>query len=169
MLGVRTVDPDPPKQVGLVRTGVGVGGAMKHFADLNAATEQILAGGLDVIDDQIQALGRAGSRPGDVLAEDDRARGARPRELNDAKILTVVVVGVEPPPEPRVELLRAIDIRDGDNYDFELHVDFRNASLAGRVVSLGFISRICHVFPPLRSTESLNASVSQQNHMFPKP
>jgi hypothetical protein len=33
---------------------------------------------------------------------------------------------------------------------------------------LDFIRRICHVFPPLRSTESLNASVIQQNHVFPK-
>jgi hypothetical protein len=30
---------------------------VEHFADLNAVTEQILARGLDVIDDQIKALG----------------------------------------------------------------------------------------------------------------
>ena len=57
MLGIRTVDPDPPKQVGLVRTGVNVAGAVEHLADLNAVTEQILARGLDVINDQIKALG----------------------------------------------------------------------------------------------------------------
>ncbi len=148
MLGVRTVDPDPPKQIGLVRTGVDVAGAVEHFADLNAVAEQILAGGLDVIDDQIQALGRAGSRPGDVLAEDDRAPGAGRRELNYTKVLTVVVVGVESPPELRLELLRAIDIRDGNNDDFEFHLDFRDARLAGGVVSLDFIRRICHVLSP---------------------
>src|ERR1700692_4518427 len=104
MLGIRTVDPGPPKQVGLVWAGVHVVGAVEHFADLNAATEQILARGLDVSDDQIKALNGAGSRPGDVLAEDDRAPGAKWRELNHAKVLTVVVVGVESPPEPRVEL-----------------------------------------------------------------
>ena len=73
MLGVRTVDPDPPKQVGLVRASVHAAGAVEHLADLNAATEQFVAGSLDVRDDQVQALGGAGRRGGDVLAEDDRA------------------------------------------------------------------------------------------------
>ena len=62
---------------------------MEYLADLNAATEQIVAGGLDVSDDQIKALSGAGSRRGDVLAEDDRASGARRRELNHAKVFTV--------------------------------------------------------------------------------
>src|SRR4030095_3491562 len=31
-------------------------------------------------------------------------------------------LGVEPPPEPLVEFLRAVDIRDGDDDDLELHV-----------------------------------------------
>src|SRR5580704_16112970 len=168
MRWIWAADSDPPKQVGLVRASVHVASAMEHLADLNAAPEQILSRGLDVSNDQIKALSGAGSRRRDVPAEDDRAPGARRRELNHAKVLTVVVVGVESPPEPRVELLRAIDIRDGDNDDFELHVDFRNASLAGGVVSLNFMRRICHVFPPLRLTGSLNASVSQQNHMVPK-
>jgi hypothetical protein len=33
------------------------------------------------------------------------------------------VVGIEPPPEPPIELLRTVDIRDRDDDDFELHVD----------------------------------------------
>jgi hypothetical protein len=108
-------------------------------------TKQILARGLDVIHDQIKTLGRAGSRSGDILAEDDRAAGARRRELNHTKVFAVAVVGVESPPEPRVELLRAIDIRDWDNDDFEFHVDFRHARLACGVVGLDSMRRICHV------------------------
>ena len=38
------------------------------------------------------------------------------------KSVTSGVVGVEPPPEPPVELLRAVDIRDGDDDHLELHV-----------------------------------------------
>jgi hypothetical protein len=72
--------------------------------------DEFVARSLDVGDDQVQALGGAGCRRGDVLAEDDRAPGARRRELDDAEVVTVVVVGVEPPPEPAVELLRAVDI-----------------------------------------------------------
>src|SRR5580704_11329019 len=107
MLGIRTVDPDPSKQVGLVAASVHVAGAVEHLADLDAATEQTIAGGLDVSDDQIKPLSGAGTRRGDILAEDDRAPGARRRELNHAKVAAVGVVGVEPPPEPYVELLRA--------------------------------------------------------------
>src|SRR5580704_11985487 len=115
MLGITTVDADPPKQVGLVATGEHVAAAVEYLADLNVATGQIIAGGLDVSDDQIKSLGGAGSRRGNILAEDDRASGARRRELNYAKILTVVIVGVEPPPERPVELLRAVDIRNRDD------------------------------------------------------
>src|ERR1700677_391270 len=119
MLGIGTFDPDSPKQVRLVRAGVHVGGAVENLADFNAVTKQIVAGGLDVRDDQVKALSGARSRPGDVLAEDERAPGAGRRELDHAKIFTVVVVGVESPPESPVKLLRPIAIRDGDNDDFE--------------------------------------------------
>ena len=37
--------------------------------------------------------------------------------------VTLGEVGVEPPPELRVELFRAVDIRDGDDDDLELQVD----------------------------------------------
>ncbi len=92
----------------------------RRFAELNAVTSQILPRGLDVIDDQITTLGQAGIRSGDILAEDDRAAGARRRELNHAQVFAVVVLGVESPPESRVKLLRAIDVRDWDNIEILL-------------------------------------------------
>ena len=136
MLGIRTADPEPPKQVGLVRAGVHAAGVVEHLADLDAATEQLVAGGLDVGDDQVQALGGAGCRRGDVLAEDDRAPGARRRELDHAEVVTGVEVGVEPPPEPPVELLRAVDIRDGDD---DLGASYRESALSG--VSAALMSK----------------------------
>jgi hypothetical protein len=83
---------------------------VQHLADLDAATEQLVAGGLDVGDNQVQPLGGAGCRRGDVLAEDDRAPGAWRRELDHAKIVTGGEVGVEPPTQAAVKALGAIDV-----------------------------------------------------------
>src|SRR5580704_3924193 len=141
MRWIWAADSDPPKQVGLVRASVHVASAMEHLADLNAAPEQILSRGLDVSNDQIKALSGAGSRRRDVPAEDHRAPGARRRELNHAKVRTVVVVGVEPPPQLRIERLGAVDIRDRDDDDFKLHVDTHRAGVA----ALDFMGRICHL------------------------
>src|SRR5271167_1902104 len=141
---------------------------MEYFADRDAVTEQLGAGGLDVGDDQVQALCGAGRGRGDVLAEDDRTRGARRRELDHAEVVTGGEIGVEPPPEPPVELLCAVDIRDGDDDDLELHVDSRVSG----VVTTVLILQSCHVFSSYAFTKSkcdlLNASVNQQNHLFLK-
>jgi hypothetical protein len=50
---------------------VNVAGVVKHLANLDTATKQLVTGCLDVGDDQVQALGGARCRRGDVLAEDD--------------------------------------------------------------------------------------------------
>ncbi len=49
---------------------------VEHLAYFNTATEQIVPGGLNVGDGQVQALSRARCCLGDVLAEDYRAPGA---------------------------------------------------------------------------------------------
>ena len=108
---------------------------MEHIADLNAAIHQIVAGRQDIGDDQVQALGRTGCRRGDVLAEDNRATGARGRELNHAEVVTTVEVCVEAPPEPGVELLRAVDVQDGDDDHLELRGGCRDACVLGRVLA----------------------------------
>ena len=53
MLGLRTGDPEPSEQVWLVRASVYVAGVVECLADLDAASEQLGAGGLDVGDDQV--------------------------------------------------------------------------------------------------------------------
>jgi hypothetical protein len=83
MPGIRTADPHPSKQKGLVRAS-GHAAAVEHFADLDAATEQFGAGGLDVGNDQVQTLGRTRRRGGYILTEDDRPPRARWRELDYA-------------------------------------------------------------------------------------
>ena len=55
----------------------------------------------------------------------NRARGAGGRELDAAAIL--VEVGVEPPAEALIELLRALDIRHGDGDHLELQIERRGA------------------------------------------
>jgi hypothetical protein len=64
MRGIRTADPGPSKQVGLVRASVHAARAVKRLADLDAAIEQLFAGGLDIGDDQVKALGGTGCRRG---------------------------------------------------------------------------------------------------------
>ena len=60
MLGIRTADPEPPEQIGLVRAGIHAAAVVEHLADLDAAGEELVARSLDVGDDQVQALGGAG-------------------------------------------------------------------------------------------------------------
>jgi len=55
-------------------------------------------------------------------------------------------VGIEPPPELAVELFRPLDIRDRNDDRLELHVDFGDVRLAGRLVTTAFLFEICHGF-----------------------
>ena len=57
-------------------------------------------------------LGRAGRGRCEIRAELDRAARAGRRELDDPEAIIDREVGVEPPSETPVELLRAVDIRD---------------------------------------------------------
>ena len=77
---------------------------MEHLADLGTAGDELVAGSLDVGDDQVEALRRAGHGRRDVRPELDRARRARRRELDDPEAVVEGEVGVEPPPEAAVEL-----------------------------------------------------------------
>jgi hypothetical protein len=77
----------------------------------------------DVGDDKVKAPGRAGRGRRDVRAELNRAPRAGRCELDDPEAVIEREVRVEPPPEAPVELLRAIDIRDGDDDHLELQVD----------------------------------------------
>src|SRR5277367_5168377 len=98
---------------------------VEELADLDAGGDQVVPRGHDVGNDQ-ECLGRTGSGRRDVLAEMDRAAGARRRELNQMEIFAGGAVNVEPSSDPLVKLLRAVDIRNGDDDDLELHVNARD-------------------------------------------
>ena len=100
---------------------------MEHLADLDAAAHQLVARSLDVGDDQVQVLGRAGRGRREVRAELERARRARRGELDHPEAVVEGEVGVEPPPEARIELLRAVEVRDRNDDRLELQVDLRGA------------------------------------------
>ncbi len=95
---------------------------VKHLAGLDAAGDELGACSFDVGDNQVQVLGGAGRGRRDARAELDRALRARRRELDDAKVVTSGAVGVESPAEVSVELLRMVDIRDGNDNHLELLV-----------------------------------------------
>ena len=102
---------------------MGVAAGVKRFTDRDAAAEQRVAGGLDVGDDQVQALRGAGRGRGDVLAEDHRGVGAGWGELDHAVIVRAGEIGIEPPAEFCIKLLGAFDVGDRDDDDFEPQVD----------------------------------------------
>ena len=96
---------------------------MKHLAHLNAAVDELGARCLDVGYDEIKSACRARHGRGDSRAEVDRARRAWRRELYDPKLVTDDEVGVQSPTQAAVKALGAIDVRDRDDDDLELHVD----------------------------------------------
>src|SRR6266481_7176498 len=112
---------------GVVKHAAGV---VEQFAHLYTAIDELGARRLDVGHDEIESLCRARHGRRNSLAEDDRASRAWRRELYDPKLVTLSEVGVEPPTQVAVKALGAIDVRDRDDDDLELHVD-RPHSQAG--------------------------------------
>src|SRR4051812_42208779 len=94
-------------------------GVVEGIADRDATGKQVLAGRLDVGNDQVQPLHRSGRSFAHILAEHDRAPGTWWRELNHAVVAAGRMVDVEPPTEIAVETLGAIGIGDGDDDDLE--------------------------------------------------
>src|SRR3954454_15631555 len=96
-----------------------------HLADVDAAADEILAGGVDVRDRQVELLEGSGLHGRDALAEMDR--GLRPgrRHLHLPEVAEVDV-DVQPPSQALVEAQCPIDVGDGDRHDFEPHIDRRD-------------------------------------------
>ena len=114
---------------------------VEHLARLDAVRRELVARGLDVGDDQVQALRRPGRGRVSFVPNWIEHAGARRRELDDPEAVVDGDVGVEPPAEARVELLRAIDVGDRDDDDLELHVDRSGGGIFSRdlIVSLGAV------------------------------
>src|SRR5262245_26071569 len=119
---------------GEVRASRGVEARRLHLldlADVDAAIDQIMAGGLDVLDDQDVGLGgpRLSRRPA-PLAELDRAPGVRWGELHVPDLVAEDQVDVQPPAEALVEGLGPVNVGDGQRHDLEVHV---HAETVGRL------------------------------------
>src|ERR1700690_3295299 len=108
---------------------------VEHLADLDALGEEPVADRIDVGDDQVQPPGRAGRGGGQVRPELDRAPGPWRRELDQSELLTDGAICVEPPPEASVELLGAVDIRDGDDDHLKSRAEARDGCGPARVVA----------------------------------
>jgi hypothetical protein len=108
---------------------------VEHLADRNTTRDQFFARSLNAGDNQVEALRRAGLSRRDVGAELNRTPRAGRRELDDAEAVIEGEIGVEPPPELPEELLRAIDIRDGDDDRLKLQVESREARVSGPILA----------------------------------
>src|SRR4029077_430433 len=64
-------------------------GVLEYFADFCATSDQIVAGGLDVIDGERQTLHRARFWRRHSFTEDDRGGRVVRRELNDTEIVAL--------------------------------------------------------------------------------
>ena len=98
----------------------GAAGVMEDLAHLDAVSDQLLSGGVEVVHGE-EAVRRARLGRRDSLAEDDRRFRVVRRHLHGVEAVARDV-GVEPPAEILVERLRAIDVRNAEHHDFELHV-----------------------------------------------
>src|SRR4051812_7304401 len=95
-----------------------------HLADVDASADEILPGGVDVLDRQVELLERPGLHRRDALAEVDRGLRAGRRHLHLPEVAEVDV-DVEPPSQALVEAQCPIDVGDWDRHHLEPHVDRR--------------------------------------------
>src|SRR5262249_46773119 len=94
-----------------------LGAAVKYLAHLDAAQNELGARSFDVVHDKKVGQRRAG-------AEVDRGRRTWRRELDSPGPVRPDEIGIEPPTQIFVEALGAVDVGNGDDGDFELHIDF---------------------------------------------
>src|SRR3954447_23071136 len=100
---------------------------MEGFARIDAAFDELRAGGLDVADDEVQPLERPWRRGTDAIADRDRARRAGRRHLYVSEVVAGPVVDVEAEAQlVGVEVLRAVDVRGGDDHELQLPVHVFN-------------------------------------------
>ena len=96
---------------------------VEHLTHLNATRDRIFARSRNIGDDQVEALGPPRRGRCYLRAKLNRSPGARRRELDNPETVIEREVGVEPPAQFGVELLRAVNIRDrnDDHLEFNIH------------------------------------------------
>ena len=111
---------------------------VKYLAYFDTAGEELVMRSLDIGDGEVGAVSRARRSRGNVRAELHRTSRPRWSKLHDSEAVIETEVGVEPPPEVPVELLRAVDIRNGDDEHLEFHVNSRGLRYAGPIDTTAF-------------------------------
>src|ERR1700733_3144239 len=112
---------------GVLRVGTGLPRldgerrAVPHVTHVDAKSDEPVVGRLDVGNGQ-SGLGRARSGGRESFSERDRGPRAWGRELDDAEALEWRRVIVESPTQLRVEAFGPVDVGDGDDVHFEVHV-----------------------------------------------
>src|SRR5687768_459560 len=81
------------------------GPTLVHLADIDAAADEIVPGGVDVFDREDQPVSGPRLRPREALAEVDRALRVGRRELQHPELVAGSQVGVQPPSEALIEAL----------------------------------------------------------------
>ena len=116
----------PAVAVGVGEEDEAAPGEVLDLAGLDAAVEELGAGGVDVGDDQLETGHRAGLGVREAGAQGDRAGRAGRGELDKAEVVAdlVVVVGVEAD-LLGVEPLGPVHVADGDRDQLELPVHGR--------------------------------------------
>lgn len=91
----------------------GAAGVVEDLAHVNPAGDQVVAGGLDAVHGEEQAVRRARLGRRDSFSEDDRGCRARRSELHHSEVF-MGVVDVFTKPQCRVKALGTINVGDGD-------------------------------------------------------
>src|SRR5215213_3294479 len=99
----------------------GAGGVVEDLAHVDAAGDQVVPGRVDVVHGEDQTVPRARDGRRDSVAEDDRGFRVVRRNLHAAEVAGRDV-DVEPPAEILVERLRAVNVGNAEQHDFEFHV-----------------------------------------------
>jgi hypothetical protein len=92
------------------------GAAMEYLAHVDAARDEPGMRSPDIVYDEVEARRRS-------RTELNRAWRARRRELYGARPIGPDKIGVEPPAKVLVEALGAIEIRNGNDRNFELRIE----------------------------------------------
>ena len=103
----------------------GAAGVVENLAHVDAAGDQVVAGGVDVVHRQDQRVDRARLGRSDPLAEDDRRLRTGRSELYPPEVL-VADVDIQAKSQFLIEALGPIDIRDRYEQNFKFHIhDYR--------------------------------------------
>lgn len=105
---------------------------VENVADLRAIADELGAGRLDVVYDEVQPVGRAGRGIGDSCAKDDRAWRPRRGQLYHPKVIVDDEIGVQPSAQPHVELLGPVHVGNRQHHDLKSHVHRQGSYSEGR-------------------------------------